>query len=260
MCQLLGMSANVPTDICFSFTGFRQRGGTTDHHADGWGIGFFEAKGCRLFVDTQASVNSPIAQLVSSYPIRSKNVISHIRKATVGKIELQNTHPFMREMGGQYWLFAHNGDLKPFPNNKGQFTPVGDTDSEQAFCYLLNRLQQVGCSRALSDDELFTEVAAVAKELSQLGTFNFLLSNGQMLLAHCSTKLAWIIRQAPFATAKLSDDDLTVDFNEHTTSTDRVAVIATEPLTCNESWQIVPSQTLLMFRDGSLSASVSTQW
>ncbi len=45
MCQLLGMSANVPTDICFSFTGFRQRGGTTDHHlmAGDW---FFEAKGC----------------------------------------------------------------------------------------------------------------------------------------------------------------------------------------------------------------------
>jgi len=27
MCELLGMSANVPTDICFSFTGLMQRGG-----------------------------------------------------------------------------------------------------------------------------------------------------------------------------------------------------------------------------------------
>ena len=27
MCELLGMSANVPTDICFSFTGLVQRGG-----------------------------------------------------------------------------------------------------------------------------------------------------------------------------------------------------------------------------------------
>ncbi|HBQ5887624.1 TPA: class II glutamine amidotransferase, partial [Klebsiella variicola subsp. variicola] len=26
MCELLGMSANVPTDICFSFTGLVQRG------------------------------------------------------------------------------------------------------------------------------------------------------------------------------------------------------------------------------------------
>lgn len=35
MCQLLGMNCNVPTDICFSFTGFRRRGGATDGHSDG---------------------------------------------------------------------------------------------------------------------------------------------------------------------------------------------------------------------------------
>ena len=38
MCELLGMSANVPTDICFSFTGLVQRGGGTGPHKDGWGI------------------------------------------------------------------------------------------------------------------------------------------------------------------------------------------------------------------------------
>ena len=42
MCQLLGMNCNTPTDINFSFTGFSQRGGCTDHHSDGWGIAFFE--------------------------------------------------------------------------------------------------------------------------------------------------------------------------------------------------------------------------
>lgn len=38
MCELLGMSANVPTDICFSFTGLVQRGGGTGPHKDGWGL------------------------------------------------------------------------------------------------------------------------------------------------------------------------------------------------------------------------------
>ena len=32
MCELLGMSANVPTDICVSFTGLMLRGGTTGPH------------------------------------------------------------------------------------------------------------------------------------------------------------------------------------------------------------------------------------
>ena len=49
MCELLGMSANVPTDICFSFTGLVQRGGGTGPHKDGWGITFYEGKGCRTF-------------------------------------------------------------------------------------------------------------------------------------------------------------------------------------------------------------------
>ncbi len=44
MCELLGMSANVPTDICFSFTGLVQRGGGTGPHKDGWGITFTKVK------------------------------------------------------------------------------------------------------------------------------------------------------------------------------------------------------------------------
>jgi predicted glutamine amidotransferase len=100
MCQLLAMSCNVPTDICFSFTGFQARGGLTDEHKDGWGIAFFEGKGVRQFLDSSASAHSPIAKLVSDYPIKSKNVIAHIRKATQGQIMLENTHPFMRELWG----------------------------------------------------------------------------------------------------------------------------------------------------------------
>jgi hypothetical protein len=40
MCELLGMNANVPTDICFSFSGLASRGGRTGPHTDGWGIAF----------------------------------------------------------------------------------------------------------------------------------------------------------------------------------------------------------------------------
>ena len=85
MCQLLGMNCNTPTDIMFSFEGFRRRGGITDHHADGFGIGFFEGKGVRLFHDDKPSANSPVADLVRAYQIKSENVIAHIRKASQGQ-------------------------------------------------------------------------------------------------------------------------------------------------------------------------------
>ena len=114
ICELLGMNCNVPTDICFSFTGFQARGGATDVHRDGWGIAFFEGRGVRVFLDPQPSCASPVAELVRHYPIRSLNVIAHIRKATQGPVGLENTHPFMRELWGRYWIFAHNGNLKGY--------------------------------------------------------------------------------------------------------------------------------------------------
>jgi predicted glutamine amidotransferase len=114
MCQLLAMNCNVPTDIVFSFTGFAHRGGRTDTHHDGWGIAFFEGAGVRHFVDHQAAIVSPIAELIKRYPIKSTNVIAHIRKATQGHVALENCHPFVRELWGRYWVFAHNGDLKEF--------------------------------------------------------------------------------------------------------------------------------------------------
>lgn len=141
MCELLGMSANVPTDVVFSFTGLMQRGGRTGPHRDGWGIGFYEGRGLRLFQDPQASVDSEIARLVQRYPIKSKTVIGHIRQANVGAVSLANTHPFMREMWGRNWCFAHNGQLADFTPSKGVYQPVGDTDSEAAFCDVLNRLR-----------------------------------------------------------------------------------------------------------------------
>ena len=96
MCELLGMSANVPTDIVFSFTGLMQRGGRTGPHRDGWGIAFYEGRGLRLFQDPTASSESEVAQLVQRYPIKSEVVIGHIRQANVGKVCLANTHPFVR--------------------------------------------------------------------------------------------------------------------------------------------------------------------
>lgn len=84
----------------FSFRGFSQRAGITSDHSDGFGIAFFEDKACRLFVDNQSAVESPIADLVRNYPIKSRNVIAHIRKATQGKITLENSHPFIRELWG----------------------------------------------------------------------------------------------------------------------------------------------------------------
>lgn len=259
MCQLLGMNCNVPTDICFSFTGFQARGGLTDHHTDGWGISFFEGKGVRQFLDPKASAHSPVADFIRTYPIKSMNVIAHIRKATQGETKLENTHPFTRELWGRYWSFAHNGDLKNFaPVFNGHYRPVGNTDSESAFCYILQELQSEFGENYPSRELLGEKLHALTLELGGKGIFNFLLSNGEFMFAHCSTKLAHIVRKAPFSVAQLKDEDVKVDFASVTTANDRVAVIATIPLTDNEQWTVHTPGTLLFFADGELQKSFPT--
>ena len=259
MCQLLGMNCNTPTDICFSFTGFQARGGLTDHHKDGWGICFFEGRGVRQFLDPNPSSASPVADFVRTYPIKSMNVIAHIRKATQGEIKLENTHPFVREMWGRYWSFAHNGDLKNFnPKLDGRYSPVGNTDSEKAFCYILQELQKKCGDACPGPEEIMNHLHTLTLELAAFGVFNFLLSNGEIMFAHCSTKLAHIVRKAPFTQAQLKDKDVSVDFSSVTTLKDRVAVIATIPLTDNESWTIHDPGTLMLFQDGLLISSKLT--
>jgi glutamine amidotransferase len=250
MCQLLGMNANTPTDVTFSFSGFAQRGGHTDHHGDGWGIAFFEGQGVRHFVDHQSASSSPIAELIRRYPIKSQNVIAHIRKATQGEVSLENCHPFVRELWGRYWVFAHNGDLKDYaPALHGNFRPVGSTDSELAFCWLLQELAKSHAG-VPSVDELTLTLAELVPQIARHGTFNFLLSNGQALWAHASTKLHYVLRQHPFTQVHLKDDDVSVDLSELNGPQDRLAIVVTEPLTTNEDWVAMAPGELRVFADG----------
>lgn len=252
MCQLLGMNCNVPTDICFSFEGFRARGGKTDEHVDGWGIAFFEGPGCRVFLDDKASADSTVADLVRHYPIHSTNVIAHIRKASHGGVALENTHPFQRELWGRYWIFAHNGELENFePTLSAGYRPVGDTDSERAFCLILEHLKiRFPGEQIPPATELQAALAEVSTKIAEHGIFNFLLSNGEWLFARCSTDLHYIVRKAPFAEAHLVDEDISIDFSDVTTPKDRVAIIATQPLTDNENWTRIAVNELLVFVDG----------
>jgi glutamine amidotransferase len=79
-----------------------------------------------------------------------------------------------------------------------------------------------------------------------------MLSNGQALWAHCSTKLSWLVREHPFRKARLQDEDMSVDFAELTTTADRVAVVVTEPLTADEAWRAFAPGELKVFVNGGL--------
>jgi predicted glutamine amidotransferase len=257
MCELLGMECNVPTDIVFSFSGLALRGGLKGPHADGWGLALYDGRAVRTFLEPTAAALSPLAKYVRENPIKTLLAVAHVRRRTRGKIALENTHPFVRELWGRSFVFAHNGTLRKVRRHKlGRYQPIGTTDSEHAFCVLMDRLSRRFSDFPKSSAKLWRAVATIGSDLGKGGTFNFLLGDGKHLYARCATKLAYIIRKAPFGKATLSDDELRVDFAEVTTPKDRVAVIATMPLTRDEVWTIGRPGEMWVFDQGTLQATL----
>ena len=252
MCELLGMSANVPTDICFSFTGLVQRGGRTGPHRDGWGISLYEGRGSRSFHDPRPSVASEIAKLIQRYSIRSKIIISHIRQANRGRVCLENTHPFTRELWGCSWVFAHNGQLNGFKKKRLKFyLPVGTTDSEYAFCWMLDQIRTKYPKRPSSQLGLWRFIHKLAKEADKYGVFSFLMSDSYNLYVYCTNNMCWLTRSHPFGKARLIDTGKVVDFSKLTTANDVVTVIASRALTDNEEWHHMKKGEFTVFRNGT---------
>jgi predicted glutamine amidotransferase len=144
MCQILGMNCASPTDFSFSLKGFCRRGGATDVHSHGFGLCVYEGRGgIRSFHDTLPACQSPLAQLIQNWPIRTYNMLAHIRYATQGEVSLENVHPFVRVWKGVQMTFCHNGECPQFCNSRTPllgktveriYHPVGDTDSEAGEC------------------------------------------------------------------------------------------------------------------------------
>ena len=119
---------------------------------------------------------------------------------------------------------------------KGKHRPVVDTDSEAAFCWLLNELDRKYPKKPADMTTMFGYLGDSCLQLQVFGIANILFSDGKYLFVYCSNTLHWITRRAPFGQAHLIDDDISIDFQKETTPNDVVTIIATLPLTSNEQW------------------------
>lgn len=239
MCELLGMSAKHATDVNQSLEVFQPRGGDTGPHADGWGIAYFDGRAAALFKECMPAASSRCFATLAERSVRSTQVIAHIRRANPPQFgrSWANTHPFERELGGRSWVFAHNGKLPGIhedPRFKTKhFQPLGDTDSERAFCHLLDVIRTVGTTiETWTPEALLTALREPTAQLASLGEFNYLLGNGQLLVVHGHSRLSMLQRTC-------SEDGCA----------QRVTLVATQPLT-DEAWQPLAPGSFVVLQDG----------
>lgn len=189
MCELFSLSSRAPTRATFSLHAFAQRGGYGGHTIDGWGVAFCDGRDVRLYKEPEPARDSAWLAFIEARRVPSRLVLSHIRHATQGGISLANTQPFIRELGGRMHAFAHNGRLDAIERRHAggwrRFQPLGETDSEIAFCVLLERLSPLWHDGAVPPlEQRLAVVSRFAAEMRELGPANFLYADGDALFAH----------------------------------------------------------------------------
>jgi glutamine amidotransferase len=189
MCELFALSSRLPTEVRFSLEAFSRRGGLGGRNKDGWGLAYYEHHDVRLVKEPGPAGGSACVRFMQENPFTSSLVVSHIRKATRGAPAMRNCQPFQRELGGRMHVFAHNGDLDLAALRSrlplGAYRPIGDTDSEYAFCALLNRLAPAwrdGAEPALGRRREIVE--GFAASIRALGPANFIYTDGDAVYLH----------------------------------------------------------------------------
>jgi glutamine amidotransferase len=152
-------------------------------------------------------------------------------------------------------VFAHNGNMPGVMADSrlapGWNLPLGETDSERAFCALMDRLRQ-----ALAPGEVFNlnkklpVIQGWANALAQHGMANFLLSDSQYLYAHYSTRLFYTERQCEATHETFGSPTLRIALSPEQDGARHVSLIATEPLTTDEAWISLPPGEVVVFQHG----------
>jgi glutamine amidotransferase len=265
MCELFALSSRYPANARVSIGQLAAHGGLTGPHVDGWGFAFIHTESVDLFQGLDAAADSPAVHNLANHDLQSQCIVGHIRKATVGAVNIENTQPFRAVVGRDELLFAHNGDLQDIsdlmaPEMLDQ--AEGDTDSEQAFCLLRHRWRNL-LNRCASDPGLAERRAVVqrfAAQIRPLGPANFLFHDGTYLYVHAHQRTQADGEVRPPGLFHLQRECLPdATFNgggvalTNSDQSQRVSLFVSMPLS-DEPWRPLAEGELLVVNKGSVLA------
>lgn len=262
MCELFGMSARFSTSVRVSLDELARHGGGTGPHRDGWGVAFLQEGDAFVVREPSAANDSACLGFLQGQEFKTNAVLAHIRKATQGGLHLKNTQPFTRELGGVIHVFAHNGTLHGIEKLPGltplRFRRIGDTDSEYAFCSLLERLAPLWANGCPTMKQRVDVIAQFATEIRSIGPANFLYADSDCIFAHGHKRtnsqgvvtppgLHLLCRACHPESPEvgLAGVEMAHDVEQH------AAIVASVPLSA-EPWEPLAEGEILVLREGRL--------
>lgn len=200
--------------------------------------------------------------------MQSQIVMSHIRYATQGVVNYQNTQPYSRELSGREHVFIHNGNLLGITDNPryqgSRFCAIGQTDSEVAFCYLMTQMAAIwdgphlpSLNQRLQVFNYFTD------EMSQLGLANFIYSDSEYVFIYSDRRevkdkqsqnklrvvpgLYFLQRQC-----QIKSDDANISGLTMVNKEAKYVVLISSVALNNENWIAMPVAESLVLKDGKI--------
>jgi len=268
MCQLLGLSFNQEISPVIPFSILMSR---SLAHPDGWGLACYAADSSSavVFKEPISGYDSQLAKFLCNYrELKSKIFIAHIRKATRGDVTYDNTHPFTRCFAGREYTFAHNGTLfKRHLLKQLSYQPVGGTDSERAFCYLLSQLKRYKIKPVWLDnswvyhDKDFQIIHEILMEINTrtAGSFNCIFSDSKYLFCYRdlgeARYLSYKKCQNEFEITEVRKKILSKNSYIENGQYSSGYIVATEPLD-NDQWESLAGGNLMVFKDGKVIANL----
>jgi predicted glutamine amidotransferase len=235
MCRLFGAAATAPVDISFELLEaenplIRQ----SQRHDSGWGIAHYSNGTPALERFPHAAHGDPGFQQAAHALARLSMV--HVRRATMGGLKAENTHPFAR---GRF-TYCHNGTiLQPRALEDMAASPArGETDSERFFELLMALLEPEDVIGSLR------RTVELVCDRCRFSALNFLFCDGRRLYAYRLGiyDLFSLVRSVDL------DADTRTHYHVHLERPrgEHVALVSSERLTDDEPWGAFEQDQLMI--------------
>lgn len=218
-------------------------------HAHGWGVAIYEDHVPHVEKEAWAAYHGEHFHRAAA-AIFAQTVLAHVRRATVGPANPENTHPFMHEK----IAFVHNGTVPGFEalrprllealSDKHRAALCGSTDTEHVFRLIMTlrdrypeealpELLRRGASQVL-------DLCRSHDPLAKIG-LNLLMTDGlEIVGTRIGRGLFYVERDGVYDCEICGFPHI-----HHDPSRDyRAVVVASEPIT-HETWQEIPEESLI---------------